>query len=293
MATPVSYHKPKQSRTFLGRLLGTASETTAETSPVSNVPPSPRASPQPGESEYSSEITLKGRQKSHGHQIIDQEIAADLCPLLPPRLQLDDEWHLLYSMKQHGISLNTLYRNCDPEIQIENHRAELGDKKASLGYAENVVNNMVVFSHNDVPLGRRPHGYILAIEDQDGNRFGCYLNEFLRATDKKRYYGNGECFLWKSEWCDGAHVLPRRLKAFMYTGINDNIVYSNHDFIAIGSSSGNNGLWIDKSLCLGVSYKCDTFGNEILNEHGDSDHKFGKFKIMNIEIWRVGPLVSR
>ena len=49
------------------------------------------------------------------------------------------------------------------------------------------------------------------------------------------------------------------LKAFMYTGINDNIIYSNHDFIAIGSSNGQNGLFIDKSLLSGVSYSCDTF----------------------------------
>ena len=42
------------------------------------------------------------------------------------------------------------------------------------------------------------------------------------------------------------------LKAFMYTGINDNIVYSNHDFIAIGSSNGQNGLFIDKSLLSGL-----------------------------------------
>lgn len=217
---------------------------------------------------------------------MDGELASDLRGLLPPRLQLDDEWSLVYSMEQHGISLNTLYRNSDPEVQLQ---TELG-KKASLGYADNVVKNMVVFTHNDMPLGKRPHGYVVAIEDHKGNRFGCYLNEHLRATDKKRYYGNGECFLWKSEWCEEKHKLPRRLKAFMYTGVNDNIIYSNHDFIAVGSSSGNNGLWIDKSLCLGVSYKCETFGNEILNEHGDGHHKYGKFKIMNMEVWRVGQL---
>lgn len=285
MTTPESHHKPKRQRAFLGRILGTSSETPSpKASPTTSVTP-PAEDP-----EYADSITLKGIEDDHGHQIVDKELALDLRNLLPPRLQLDDEWELIYSMDKHGISLNTLYRNSDPEIQLQKFRSSKGGKKASLGYADNIVKNMVVFSHNDVPLGRRPHGYVLAIEDQKGHRFGCYLNEYLRATDKKRYYGNGECFLWKLEWCDTKHNDNRRLKAFMYTGLNDNIIYSNHEFIAIGSSSGNNGLWIDKSLCLGVSYRCETFGNEILNEHGESNHKYGKFKIMNLEVWRVGPL---
>lgn len=277
-------NRPKKLRTLLGRILGAPSESPS--------PAPERLSPE-SSAEYElylSEVFLSGTPNNYIHQILDAELAADLRPLLPPRLQLDDEWHLIYSMDLHGISLNTLYRMSDPDVQLQNHRATLGQKKASSGYADNVVKNMVVFTRNDIPLGTRPHGYVLALEDSKGNRFGCYLNEHLRPTDKKRYYGNGECFLWKSEWQNEDHKLPRSLKAFMYTGINDNIIYSNHEFIAIGSSSGNNGLWVDKSLCLGYSYRCETFGNEILNEHGDSPHKYGKFKIMNLEIWRIGRL---
>lgn len=280
METEKRFHKPKRLRRPLSRILGGAPDS------PSPVPMSPYSSRD--EFVYLSEVKLKGCTNPV-HLIMDEELAADLQPLLPPRLQLDDEWHLIYSMRQDGISLNTLYRNCDPKVQLRNYKLSKGKTAATLGYADDVIKNMVVVSHN-IPIGKRPLGYIMVIFDNKGNRFGCYLNDYLRPADKKRYYGNGECFLWKSEWVDEEHKLPRRLKAFAYTGINDNIIYSNLDFIAIGSSSGNNGLWIDSSLCKGHSCRCETFGNEILNEHGEGDHKYGKFKIVNLEIWRVGQI---
>lgn len=146
------------------------------------------------------------------------------------------------------------------------------------------------------PTIRRPVGYVLIVKDNKNNKFGAYLNENLKPMDHKRYYGNGESFLWKQEHVKGTK--DHRFKAFMYTGINDNIIYSNHDFIAIGSSNGQNGLYINKSLEEGISYRCETFGNEILNGDGDlggNSHKFGdkvfgKFEIRGIELWRVGSL---
>ncbi|ODQ49661.1 hypothetical protein SAICODRAFT_45383, partial [Saitoella complicata NRRL Y-17804] len=32
---------------------------------------------------------------------------------LPPRLQIADDWNLLYSLERDGASLGTLYRNCE------------------------------------------------------------------------------------------------------------------------------------------------------------------------------------
>lgn len=289
MTSPPESRKLKRLRTLLGRLLGALPESGSPLPQQSSS--SCSLSPENQEDLFQNEVILRGVDPEKGHQIVDSVLAANLRSYLPPRLQLFDEWDLIYSTNLHGILLNTLYRNSDPETQIHQFCNEHGQNKVSSGYADNVVKGIVVISSKDVTHHqRRHHGYILAIEDQKGNIFGCFLNEHLRATDKKRYYGNGECFLWKSEWTKEAPALSRRLKAFVYTGINDNIIYSNHEFIAVGSSSGNNGLWIDKSLCLGVSYKCDTFENEILNERGESDRKYGKFKIMNLEVWRVGPL---
>lgn len=248
-----------------------------------------------------STLLLNGYSPHTRHRLLDPELAGEIRNLLPPRLQLYDEWELLYSLEQHGISLNTLYRNCDPDYQQQQLRMRKTGKKDQHGYAENVVNGMVTFGQHERQVGVRPHGYVILVEDEHKHRFGCYINEHPRASDHKRYYGNGECFLWKCELYDDHRtnedsadhtkkVRRQRFKAFMYTGINDNIVYSNHDFIAVGSSHGQNGLYLDKSLYLGVSYPCETFGNEILNEDANSGHKLGKFKIIHLEVWRVGEL---
>ncbi|EGV66182.1 TLD-domain-containing protein, partial [Yamadazyma tenuis ATCC 10573] len=160
----------------------------------------------------------------------------------------------------------------------------------------------MILTNGHVHDNKRPLGYVMVIRDSKGNRFGCYLNEHLHPMEHRRYYGNGECFLWKLEKIhknstQDTDLDHHRFKAFMYTGINDNIIYSNHDFIAIGSSKGQNGLWIGSNLLEGVSYRCDTFGNEVLNgigDRGDSssfgDSVVGKFKILGLEIWRIGTL---
>lgn len=152
---------------------------------------------------------------------------------------------------------------------------------------------MVAFGDPSRNKGSRPHGYVLVVQDEHKNKFGCYMSEHPHPLEHKRYYGNGECFLWKCEWYHaeelGKRRRERRFKAFPYTGLNDNLVYSNVDFIAVGSSHGQNGLYIDKSLYSGVSYPCETFGNEILCEHVPGE-KYGSFKIINLEVWRVGEL---
>ncbi|GEQ72466.1 hypothetical protein JCM33374_g6153 [Metschnikowia sp. JCM 33374] len=302
---------PKKSRSFFGKIIrGHGSDTSSAQGTDNDVsqPPKTDAGSSANASDDSlpplSDLNLRGYAPNCRHRLLDKELAADIRSLLPARLQLFDDWELIYSLEQHGVSLNTLYRNSSPEHQREKLRNSLGNaaNPSGSGYAEGVVKNMVSFTPGSSDPSRttqRPHGYIMVIQDEKKNKFGCFLNEHLRPNDHRRYYGNGECFLWKCEWfektklgqthAEDPHRMSR-FKAFMYTGINDNLIYSNQNSIAIGSSSGNNGLWIDKSLYSGVSYPCDTFGNEILNEHGETGHKFGKFKIISLELWRVGNL---
>lgn len=237
-------------------------------------------------------IVLKGYKSNIKRKLMTEELSNNLRNLLPNRLQLFDEWQLIYSMDQDGISLNTLYNRCDLSHQLNEIKRQ---KQFEKGYGDQIVSNIIMTNgyHRDY---KRPIGFIMVIRDSKNNRFGCYLNENLRPMDHKRYYGNGECFLWKLEKLEGQD--HQRFKAFMYTGINDNIIYSNHDFIAIGSSKGQNGLWINSDLLEGVSFRCETFGNEVLNGSGDlgdnhelmGEHKVGKFKILGLEIWRIGTL---
>lgn len=295
--------------------------------------PSLSSLPEPRNRESSlpplSHLELRGYKDSTRHRLLDEELAGNIRLLLPPRLQLFDEWEMVYSLEQHGISLKTLYQNCNPAYQLhqkhQKHRAEAG-------YGAGVVSSMVVgTTPNNLYLGepKRPQGYVMVVQDSHNDKFGCYLNENLKPMEHRRYYGNGECFLWKCERYDAAKLnhstksaesilespetndekqgspeeekdgfgeekLPldsslelARFKAFMYTGINDNVIFSNHDFISVGSSDGHNGLWIDKSLLNGVSYACDTFGNEVLS---GGKRTVGKFKVMGLELWRVGTL---
>lgn len=207
-------------------------------------------------------------------QILDGELAQDIRQLIPGRLQLEDHWQLVYSLDHDGVSLSTLYRHCDPKYSRNT-------KKREVGFGDQVVTLMI---GNNQSVVMRAQGFIMVIRDEHNNRFGCFLNEHLRVVDSKRYYGNGECFLWKVEPVDDNN---HRFKAFMYTGVNDNIIFSNGNFIAIGSLNGENGLYIDSLLDYGVSYRCDTFGNEVLNQVNDHV-KMGRFKIYGLEIWRVG-----
>lgn len=288
---PPGYSQVSKRPSLLSRIMGT------------------RRSPSPAGSAHEeheslpplAELTLLAPGSTHS-RLLDSELAANIRSLIPPRIRLYHEWELVYALDRDGISLNTLYHQCDPDFQHH----ELNKKRAKLlaekGFAEDVVKKMVeqdrmrpITFSSDLNGGHRPHGYVLIIQDEKKNKFGCYLNEHLRAMDHKRYYGNGECFLWKCEWYDeskrtgGPTQRKQRFKVFMYTGMNENMIYSNHDHIAIGSSHGQNGLWIDSSLYLGVSYPCETFGNEILNQ-ADEGQKYGKFKIMGLELWRVGAL---
>lgn len=286
--------KPVKRRgTFFGSLLGNDSKNSSSTSINSSVSSASSLSKLPP----LGPLTLTGYKESTHHRLLDPELANNIRNLIPARFQLFDNWELVYSLEQHGISLNTLYRNSNPEHQLR----LLKRKRVEKGFADSIVKNMVVGDTSRPRYSfepKRSQSYVLVIKDNHKNKFGAYLSENLKPMEHRRYYGNGKCFLWKCEKYDPSkldHAVDKKLtqdirfKAFMYTGINDNIIYSNHDFIAIGSSNGQNGLFIDKSLLSGVSYSCDTFGNEILNS-SPQDAKFGSFKIKGLEVWRIGTL---
>jgi hypothetical protein len=46
-------------------------------------------------------------------KLLSTALAEEIRLLLPPRLQLVDEWSLAYSLEQNGVSLGTLYKKSD------------------------------------------------------------------------------------------------------------------------------------------------------------------------------------
>lgn len=93
-------------------------------------------------------VTLAGASSCLTVSLADQ-----LRRHLPPRQRLSPTWRLLYSVDQHGASLNTLYHNT-------------ANTPSSVG-------NLVI------------------VMDSRGQRFGAYINEAIRKREGQ-YYGTGE-----------------------------------------------------------------------------------------------------
>jgi hypothetical protein len=60
-------------------------------------------------------LILKGYSESTAPsaQLLSRSLAEEIRLLVPPRLQLCDEWNLIYSLEQDGVSLGTLYKKCE------------------------------------------------------------------------------------------------------------------------------------------------------------------------------------
>ncbi|KAJ4365599.1 oxidation resistance protein 1 [Neocucurbitaria cava] len=237
-------------------------------------------------------LTLKGwknglREKG---KLLSKALAEEIRLLVPPRLQLVDEWSLAYSLEQNGVSLGTLYQ------RSEEYRGKRG-------------------------------GYVLVIRDGAGGVFGAYLSDPPHPST--HFYGNGECFLWRahvlSSIPDLANLPPPpsadttnavrmttiatpksksdtltppqngqanksgtstperiRFKAFPYSGVNDYMIFCEHSYLSIGGGDGHYGLWLDDNLENGISDTCPTFGNEPLSDDGK------KFEVMGVELWYIG-----
>ncbi|KAK9467792.1 TLD-domain-containing protein [Lipomyces arxii] len=212
-------------------------------------------------------LSLIGYGERTKNKLLTKALAEEIRHLLPLRLQLYDTWRLCYSLEQHGVSLQTLYMMSAPP------------RTAS-----------------------RP-GYVLIVEDKLGGIFGAYMNEYPHPSRNGRYYGNGECFLWKSKLIvsslpgsenasttslsgsvsDSASTksVNIQFKAFPYTGVNDYMILCDSHYVSVGGGDGKYGLYIDDRFEKGLSSSCPAFGNEPLSDAGQ------KFDIVGVEVWRI------
>lgn len=243
-------------------------------------------------------VKLKGYSSSisASAQLLSRALAEEIRLLVPPRLQLCEEWNLVYSLEQDGVSLGTLYKKCDDLRGLRN-------------------------------------GFVLVVRDGDGGLFGAYLTEAPHPSP--HYFGTGECFLWRASilsanllnslpsppsadttdlqhsttielpkvatptasehsgnlapplksptTASGASTPERiRFKAFPYSGVNDYMMLCEHGFLSVGGGDGHYGLWVDDTFEKGISSSCPTFGNEPLSDKGE------KFDILGVEVWSIG-----
>jgi hypothetical protein len=147
-------------------------------------------------------------------------------------------------------------------------------------------------------------GLVLAIRDADDNVFGAFVNESF--TNNKGYYGNGDCFLWRT-------VQPKEgtpyIKAYPTTLRNNYHILSTHEYLSLGGGiDGRYGLWIDSAFEKGVSSRSETYGNEVLCDDRERSEPAGKdederaaksaerekargevkFEPVIVEVWAVG-----
>lgn len=248
-------------------------------------------------------LVLSGSTSS---TILSRTVAEEIRLLIPPRLQLAEQWSLAYSLEQDGVSLGTLYNKCaSPKVS-------------------------------------RDASFILVVQDGAGGIFGAYLTSPPHPTAS--FYGTGECFLWRvsilpsssllsnlppppsapdtesmgrsttiasptSHSHSSSHLSPSsatngldrkkdsnnvasasgsstpeliRFKAFPYSGVNDYLIFCEPGYLSVGGGDGKYGLWLDGVLERGISSHCMTFGNEPLSEEGE------KFEVVGVEVWCVG-----
>ncbi|KAK0205356.1 TLD-domain-containing protein [Desarmillaria ectypa] len=102
-------------------------------------------------------VDLKGRRESTV-SILDVHLANIIWNHLPALSRLPRSWSLLYSLDQHGISLNTLYARCE---QL------------------------------------KPCGTLVVFKDEGETIFGAFVSDGIQQSRGRGHYGSGESFLWR------------------------------------------------------------------------------------------------
>lgn len=101
---------------------------------------------------------------------------------------------------------------------------------------------------------------LILVETTDGNMFGAYLSRSLQNRSTRKFFGTGETCLF--------NLRPHPV-VFRWDESHDNqqFIYGDENFLAIGCSAGKFGMWLDRDLNQVVSSACDTFRNPSLIEH--------------------------
>jgi len=109
---PVSKHTSTSGTTSLSQSFQSLHSDGSDMNSVF-APPNRKASPfQPPPL---TPLSLKGYTSStrENGRLLSKALAEEIRLLVPPRLQLVDDWELCYSLEQDGVSLGTLYKRAE------------------------------------------------------------------------------------------------------------------------------------------------------------------------------------
>ncbi|KAI8148551.1 TLD-domain-containing protein [Fennellomyces sp. T-0311] len=175
------------------------------------------------------------RRDTHTWTCLNNRLAEKLRNFLPSRVAVCSQWPLLYSMDQHGSSLQTMYYR----------------------------------------IGQYQGPCMLVIQTTDDEIFGVYISEPLQI--QSRYYGSGECFLWRLE---DMHDDDQQPEIYRWTGKNDYLIYSGREYVSVGGGDGRVAIWLNEDLLQGYTEPCATFDNKPLTTRSN-------FECLALEIWGI------
>lgn len=165
--------------------------------------------------------------------LLSNHLKEALTPFLPPSFR-SREWHQVFSTEAHG-TLTSAY-----QLWASKHL-------------------------------KAPGPGVLLVMDSGRNIFGAFCPFGWEIQPRLHYYGNGECFLFRS--------MPE-LEVYRATYANRHYVLAAHDSIALGGG-GAFGLWLDGDFTQGASHPCTTFGNP------DPIASSELFDVLSVEMWSL------
>ena len=141
-------------------------------------------------------VNFKGRKDATTVPVLDVDLADLVCSpsffsscihakfvqlraQLPALDRLPKTWHLVYSLDQHGISLQTLYTRCEAHSQAQAQARLVGTGTTRTGGTGEMVS-----------IGRP--GMMVVVKDSGDSVFGVWMGEGIRQSRGKGYYGSGE-----------------------------------------------------------------------------------------------------
>ncbi|KAI0655795.1 TLD-domain-containing protein [Cubamyces menziesii] len=204
-------------------------------------------------------VRLVGR-KEMTTPILTVEIADMLRPFFLALARLPRPWTLLYSLDQHGISLNTLYARCQ-------------DSKDSALFIVLGANNAVFGAW----MGEGMHSSKDAYYDT-GESSVFFLAVLYWMTEPDIDTLNR--FLWQLVGKD-------RVRVFKWADKNDYVALCESDYISFGRGDGHYGLWLNETLSDGLWARCPAFDNEPLYSAGVRQDETVILNCVELEVWAL------
>jgi len=92
-----------------------SAQNSAQMSGLEGVYTPPRRHASPFQPPPLTPLTLQGyrEETADKSKLLTRALAEEIRLLVPPRLQLVEDWTLAYSLEQNGVSLATLYEKCE------------------------------------------------------------------------------------------------------------------------------------------------------------------------------------